>query len=498
MSSPFFETAYRRDPLARWLRGNLHAHSTRSDGRLDIQDVIRAYANLGHHFLMLSDHDVCADFSGLEPCGLILLRGNEVSARGPHILHVGAASKVEPLANRQAVIEAIRRDGGFAILNHPNWEDDFDHYPFELLCALKGFTGIELFNGTVIEHAGNHLAVDKWDRLLSSGARAWGFANDDSHQAHQVGLGWNVVRVRETTAAAILQALHTGNFYASSGVAIEEIYADGPVIHVRAPEADAIAVVGDHGWRWHWVEAGELSFDVSNVFSTYFRVECYGRAGRMAWSQPFFAKELRERMERLEKAERPALKALRVDHAPEHTGLLDDPLWSKAPAAEQFTLMSTGVEPPVRTTVHMLLAPSELCLGARCEEPHLDKLRVAAKHDHHPGMYTDDSVEFFLGIDGDTRDYLQVLANAAGFVNASPMGIDASRVPAVRCKAGRSPNGWCVDVRVPLAALQANSAPGARWRFHICRNRPHASANSVWAWVGKSNHNPHKFGWLEF
>jgi hypothetical protein len=40
----------------RFFRGNLHCHSSRSDGLLEPEDVVGAYRNAGYDFLCLSDH----------------------------------------------------------------------------------------------------------------------------------------------------------------------------------------------------------------------------------------------------------------------------------------------------------------------------------------------------------------------------------------------------------------------------------------------------------
>src|SRR5688500_15355041 len=105
---------------------------------------------------MLSDHDIC---TSPEECGvwdargMIFLRGNEVSANGPHLLHVGAEQRVEPVAGRQAVLDRInadgKADGGFAIMNHPNWHADFNHCSIERLREWTGYAGIEVFNGVI-------------------------------------------------------------------------------------------------------------------------------------------------------------------------------------------------------------------------------------------------------------------------------------------------------------------------------------------------------------
>ena len=40
----------------RFYRGNLHTHSTRSDGRLEPEEVIGRYRERGYDFLALTDH----------------------------------------------------------------------------------------------------------------------------------------------------------------------------------------------------------------------------------------------------------------------------------------------------------------------------------------------------------------------------------------------------------------------------------------------------------
>jgi predicted metal-dependent phosphoesterase TrpH len=131
----------------RWLKGNLHAHTTLSDGSRAPQVVVDLYKCLGHDFMALTDHDVWSNYSKLDSRGMVFLMGNEVTAFGPHVLQVGSSAKADPLDDRQAVIDAIVKTGGLAVLNHPNWESDWDHYPMELMEKLKGYHGTEIYNG---------------------------------------------------------------------------------------------------------------------------------------------------------------------------------------------------------------------------------------------------------------------------------------------------------------------------------------------------------------
>jgi len=279
---------YRNEPLP-WLKGNLHTHTGNSDGPRTPQGVIEEYAARGHDFLMISDHDCFTDPSDLDPNGLTLIPGNEVTANGPHVLHVGAAGAIEPAADRQQVIDAIAAAGGVSILCHPNWERDFNHCPQERLEAWRGYTGIEIYNGVVAWLEGSPLATDRWDRLLGQGRRVWGFANDDTHVASDFSVGWNVVQSDRRDAAGIVAALRDGRFYASTGVVIDRIEADGDSVGVFTANAEAISVFSDYGFRRAMADARELTFTVpEDADYTYVRFECAGFGEQRAWTQPLF------------------------------------------------------------------------------------------------------------------------------------------------------------------------------------------------------------------
>ena len=274
-----------------WLRGNLHAHTKRSDGTATPQAMVMVYAAHGYDFLALSDHDQ-APLSGndVDACGLVLLPAVEISAGCPHVLDVGAKQRLAPVQGQQALLDEINASSGFPVLCHPSWEENFNHYPWEQLVALSNYAGIEIFNGLCIDQPGSHLAVDKWDRLLSTGRRVLGFANDDAHSPDEAGRGWNMVQAGARTPEALLAALRRGSFYASSGVTIERITCEGAKLTVRAPDAQQIALIGRHGKRVCHAYGPELKLDASNFEGPYLRVECYGTGGAMAWSQPIYVR----------------------------------------------------------------------------------------------------------------------------------------------------------------------------------------------------------------
>jgi len=277
-----------------WLRGNVHAHSTNSDGVRPPDQVIEDYAARGYDFLAISDHDTLTDPAEYRSgSAMVMVPAVEISSDGPHMLHLGATEAVHPDEDRQTVIDAIRDDGGIAVPAHPNWQEAFAHWPQDELERLQGYTGLEIYNGLIEHHPGAATATDRWDQLLSAGRRVWGFANDDSHRPWDVAQGWNVVYAAERTPQAIRNALKSGSFYASTGVTVQRIEVSGEKLAVETANADRIRLISDHGVVQQSVTGPTATFRVPDQLvhrneHSYVRVECVGRGGDMAWLQPMF------------------------------------------------------------------------------------------------------------------------------------------------------------------------------------------------------------------
>ena len=280
------------DQTLPWLRGNLHTHTTNSDGCLSPQDSVAAYAALGYDFLMLSDHDHFTKVKDLEHCGMVLIPGNEITAYGPHLLHVNAHRCIGPDKDRQAIIDAINIDGGFCVVCHPNWLENFNHCDHSQLLEWQEYVGIEIYNGVCRRAEGSPLATDDWDRLLTAGRRVWGFAHDDAHIDADRGVAWNVAQVDSRKPASVLRALREGRFYASTGVVIDRIHVESATITVETANAQRIRAFADLGRLRVTVDASSISYTVPEDFPyTYVRFECYGFGDDTAWTQPFFIRK---------------------------------------------------------------------------------------------------------------------------------------------------------------------------------------------------------------
>lgn len=270
-------------------KGNLHTHTTNSDGPLTPQETITAYAHRGYDFLMISDHDFITDVAAYDNCGMTLFPGNEITDRGMHMLHVNAKAKIEPYPDRQRVIDAVNiLPDSFIILNHPNWGERFVHSTQEEIEALNGFVGIEIYNGVSLRVEGSALATERWDMLLSKGRRVWGFGNDDGHSPKDFGVAWNMVFAEKCETVQLEESMRKGHFYVSTGVRLDAIHADTKSIHITSADTECFRVYHDHGQMLASVEGSELHYELPECSTlTYLRVECHGRGARMAWTQPF-------------------------------------------------------------------------------------------------------------------------------------------------------------------------------------------------------------------
>lgn len=283
------QSPYSNEPLP-WLRGNLHAHSTNSDGSRAPQEVVAAYAGLGYDFLMISDHDFITHPGAFDHNGVVLIPGYEVTSEGPHILHVNAGARVEPQRDRQLVINDIdAQGGGLAIFCHPNRDRLFCHCAQELLERISGYAGVEIYNGVTRRSEGDPLATQRWDRLLGLGRKVWGFANDDSHLPGDDGVAWNVVQCATREPNDIVHALRTGQFYASTGVVVESVLVEENRINVVTQNAERIVAVCDFGRRVSTFDGPSMMLTLpENAPITYIRFECYGVGDAMAWLQPIY------------------------------------------------------------------------------------------------------------------------------------------------------------------------------------------------------------------
>ena len=299
----------------RWYKGNIHTHTTESDGDADPAKVVSWYRRHGYDFLVLSDHNHLTIFeygAGKRRFKRpLLVPGEEVSAniKGGtvpiHINGVGLSRVVEPIdagevvPTIQANVNAIRQAGGIPSINHPNYKWAFDHTH---LRQIEGMSMLEVFNGhpatNVYGGPGKFSYDEIWDGVLSAGVVVFGVATDDSHNYHDFapersnpGRGWVSVRAAELSRDAIVDGLATGEFYASSGVALKdlEVSADGVRLEID-PEPFRLYTTrftGKDGKLLAEIPGEETEY-VPKGDEGYVRAVVVSSGNTKAWTQPVF------------------------------------------------------------------------------------------------------------------------------------------------------------------------------------------------------------------
>lgn len=302
----------------RFFRGNLHTHSTLSDGLLAPEEVCRRYREAGYDFICLSDHCIglfdypIADTTPFRTNSFTTLIGAEMHsgamANGElwHMLVVGlprdfAAPEaphflpVEGMESAAALARRCREAGAFVAIAHPQWSG----LTVEDALAIDAAHAVEIYNhGCAVDSdRGDGAAI--LDQLLSAGRRLTACATDDAHFAGPDHFGgWVMVKAESPEPDALLGALKRGDYYASQGPELFEIGFDGKRLRVAASTVERIVVVGagtasavqyrtdfarDSGGRI------ETEFAIPRLAnSPWIRVAAIDAEGRRAWSNPIW------------------------------------------------------------------------------------------------------------------------------------------------------------------------------------------------------------------
>jgi len=295
-----------------WYRGSLHNHTNRSDGDSEPETVVDWYRRNGYDFIVFTVHNVITDPPGANTDSFLVIPGEEVTLRineettAIHLNALGITETVMPVQGKdvvstlQANVDAIARAGGIAAINHPNYTWAFDH---RHLVQVTGALLLEIQNMHPVVNtyggAGRPGCEEIWDHVLDAGQRIFGIATDDSHQFQSdftpregnPGRGWVMVRAAKLDQDAVLGALRRGDFYASTGVTIENMDTDqNRVVLQVKQERDFLYTVRfiGKGGRVLRESYGTLAEYHPAEKDGYVRavVEC--SSGAKAWTQPVF------------------------------------------------------------------------------------------------------------------------------------------------------------------------------------------------------------------
>jgi hypothetical protein len=310
-------------------KANFHAHTPRSDGRMNPQDVVDRYHELGYKILAITDHNEVTypwtGFSAMEPSSTSLNRMESAPETMPHNLvfedrdpaslgmidiqanelsrhhhmgsffndHNGTTTEVESL-------EATAAKNGITMLYHPGRYHGRNHYSIDwyvnLYQTYDHLFGLEVYN------QGDRYPQDRmiWDSILTvtmPDRPVWGYSNDDMHSLPQLGRNWNMLILPELTHESVRNGMENGLSYF--------IYApdghDGP----SAPVIESVNVnqrrgtieISATGYETvRWISGGNVVHDGIKVnlndlqdveTNGYVRAKLYGPGETVAGTQPF-------------------------------------------------------------------------------------------------------------------------------------------------------------------------------------------------------------------
>lgn len=116
-------TAWRRaprpPPAPGELRGAWHVHTTHSDGRAPLEEVVAAARAAGLQFLVVTDHNLVTPAEAGWRDGLLVVEAHEASTRLGHVVVAGPARALTPAERDGAPLRAAAALGGQAVLAHP-------------------------------------------------------------------------------------------------------------------------------------------------------------------------------------------------------------------------------------------------------------------------------------------------------------------------------------------------------------------------------------------
>lgn len=298
-------------------KANLHSHSTCSDGKMTPEAMKEIYKSAGYSVLSYSDHNVLIDHSDLNDDDFLCLLSTEIDVlrypgkkepdlpcyhinfypQDPHNVTMPTFERSYEKIND--VVRAFTDQGFLAMLNHPTWsQQNIEDYKD---LDLSKFFAVEIYNHGSTTMGYQECNEHLFDDLLRRGNRLYCTATDDNHNVEPVDSpafdslgGFVMIKANALTYEAILQALKAGNFYASNGPEIYELYIEDDVLVVKTSPAAKIVLNTPIRYAKSVYPKTrdelicEARFDLRNCGAEYVRIRVVDQNGYTAWSQPVY------------------------------------------------------------------------------------------------------------------------------------------------------------------------------------------------------------------
>jgi len=327
-------------------KANLHCHTTVSDGAKTPEEIKTIYKQMGYSIVAYTDHNVLISQSHLSDDTFLALNGVEVDVNEKetdkkyliktcHICFIAKEPDniTQPIwhrslylngGNSQNYREPVKFDenepdfvrtytkecicdmmkipadkGFFVTYNHPTWScEDYNDY-----INYDGMHAFEMFNGGCLAAGYEDYNPRVYDDMLRSGKKIYCIGADDNHNrgnenSRRFDSGWayTVIKADKLEYRTITKALENGDFYASEGPEIYELWYEDEKVHIKCSDADRIncnygirkaqTVLSENG-----VPVTEAVFDVPSD-CMYFRITVIDEKGRHACTNAYYPEDL--------------------------------------------------------------------------------------------------------------------------------------------------------------------------------------------------------------
>ena len=277
-----------------WYRGNTHTHAQFSDTNdtNDLPMIAKWYEDAGYDFLLLSEHNdhvaakkiFCHD-EAADPPEFLMLCGLELSNKRHHTA-LGIENYIGNETSLQDGVQKTLAAGGVPILNHP--QDPV--VTVKTFLATTGLNHLEIVNGGRLEDT--PATEMMWDSVLSApdGRTVYAVASDDNHyKKTNVGRGWIMVKSPSLTKKDIEENISIGNFYASTGVKLNDYQATKSSITIDTENGNSITFIGKNGSVLNSANGNKATYKIQGN-ELYVRAKITNIDGKAAWTQPVFVK----------------------------------------------------------------------------------------------------------------------------------------------------------------------------------------------------------------
>lgn len=211
--------------------GDVHNHSTYSDGKGTLEENRESMKEKGHSFLYSTDHNTFDHREEIESYketdqDFLHITGYEFTSKYGHALayNTDKIYSIDNITERNNVEEWQKfvnsnPEPAFVYLAHP-YEAPKYELGEDVLSNIEGITGIEVWNG-FNHHAlayQNQRAFKLWDSMNLRGYKKYfGNAVSDAHTAEKQGNPFIMGQMEELSEEEVHRMLSTGAYFGSNG-----------------------------------------------------------------------------------------------------------------------------------------------------------------------------------------------------------------------------------------------------------------------------------------